>query len=289
MFIRYPETIPGYKHQAIAFNNVPYAAFVLDKSAGKKDVFLTSHTLLFVRSGEKLIHQSGNTQRIGINTPVLLKRGIYAMSEYVPQDGRFEALLIFIPDIFFVKQAQSLPAPVTEKNSQSYFLFRSNDLLNSFIAQYLYYFDSNLNSLQYLLDIKLQELFLLLNASARPHAFSAFIKNLAGMAPPDMEYVVREHLFRDVTIPDLALLSARSLPAFKREFKTRFGMPPRQWINRQRLEQAGALLVTGQKTVAEVAYACGYDNVSYFIRLFKLQFGETPARYMQRNKVMPYT
>jgi hypothetical protein len=48
MFIRFPEIVPGYqKNQTLIFGDIPYAFFSIQKTEGRKTVFLTEHTLLF--------------------------------------------------------------------------------------------------------------------------------------------------------------------------------------------------------------------------------------------------
>ena len=47
-------------------------------------------------------------------------------------------------------------------------------------------------------------------------------------------------------------------------------------------EMASCLLENGSESVVEIAASCGYENVSYFNRLFKRKYGITPSRYRRR-------
>jgi AraC-like DNA-binding protein len=45
---------------------------------------------------------------------------------------------------------------------------------------------------------------------------------------------------------------------------------------------ASRLLLSSSDNILEIAAECGYDNLSYFNRLFKKKYGVTPSAY--RNK-----
>ena len=55
------------------------------------------------------------------------------------------------------------------------------------------------------------------------------------------------------------------------------------YVNRQRLERSAMLLRDGSKTIQDVATDCGFQDSSYFIRLFKKHFGMTPAVYREQS------
>ncbi|HEX6575967.1 MAG TPA: ATP-binding protein [Gemmatimonadaceae bacterium] len=61
------------------------------------------------------------------------------------------------------------------------------------------------------------------------------------------------------------------------------GESPSDLLKRVRLERAARLLVEGEGTVAEVAYASGFNSVSHFCRSFRLVNGVTPSAYRARN------
>ncbi|NJK95716.1 MAG: helix-turn-helix transcriptional regulator [Bacteroidales bacterium] len=92
----------------------------------------------------------------------------------------------------------------------------------------------------------------------------------------DIEYIVKSNLFQPLSIEDYARLCLRSLASFKRDFKKQFNVSPKQWINQQRILHSAKLLNTTNKTVNEIAFDCGFQSTSHFIKLFKSQFGYTP-------------
>lgn len=62
-------------------------------------------------------------------------------------------------------------------------------------------------------------------------------------------------------------------------YKKKTGRNIKDYINDYRTEQAKLLLRTSGKSVAEIAIAVGFDNISYFSTLFKKSTGMTPLEY----------
>lgn len=55
-----------------------------------------------------------------------------------------------------------------------------------------------------------------------------------------------------------------------------------EFVNRQRIDRAVLLLSNSKKAVQDIAAECGFQDVNYFIKLFKRQTGLTPNQY-RRN------
>jgi AraC-like DNA-binding protein len=66
---------------------------------------------------------------------------------------------------------------------------------------------------------------------------------------------------------------------FRRLFTVTYGMPPRRWLVRRRLETATVLLRESMLNVSEVAAQAGYPDVFQFSRRFKAEFGQSPSAY----------
>ena len=68
---------------------------------------------------------------------------------------------------------------------------------------------------------------------------------------------------------------------FCQYFKRITNMTPNGYLRNVKLKKAKALLM--QTSVTEVAYSLGYENISYFIALFKKRYGITPKQYQKTN------
>jgi AraC family cel operon transcriptional repressor len=64
---------------------------------------------------------------------------------------------------------------------------------------------------------------------------------------------------------------------------------PTEFINEVRLNHAAMLLATTPADILDVAADCGFDNLSYFYRRFRRQFGKPPRVWRRESQciVMP--
>lgn len=70
--------------------------------------------------------------------------------------------------------------------------------------------------------------------------------------------------------------------SFSRRFKLATGMAPLDYLHRARLEAAKRRLERGEANIERLAHAVGYEDVSFFRRLFRRHAGLTPAAYRRR-------
>lgn len=94
---------------------------------------------------------------------------------------------------------------------------------------------------------------------------------------------IEEH-YRDGELSELAEELHYDLYWLSKEVKKRTGKTYTELLQTKRLNQAAYLLVTTSMSVLEVAIAVGYENISYFHRIFQKHFGVTPRKYRVHNK-----
>ena len=94
---------------------------------------------------------------------------------------------------------------------------------------------------------------------------------------------IRRHFTEELDVHTLAARYGVSYGYFSRWFKCTAGMPFKSYLNLLRINFAEQLLLTTSSSVTEVAGACGYNNVSYFIDLYRRQKGETPKQTAKRG------
>ena len=98
----------------------------------------------------------------------------------------------------------------------------------------------------------------------------------AGSLEPAL-YFVEQHYAKKFKVDSVARLCGMSSFRFSRVFKETYGITFRDYVVRYRLREACRLLKTGQASVGEVAYAVGFNDVSYFSRMFKRHFSVNPS------------
>lgn len=80
-----------------------------------------------------------------------------------------------------------------------------------------------------------------------------------------------------LSVSDLARSVGMSAFHFTRVFKALTGLPPHRYLLGARLEAARGMLREG-RGVTETCHACGFNNLSHFIRSFSRRFGAPPSR-----------
>ena len=89
---------------------------------------------------------------------------------------------------------------------------------------------------------------------------------------------VQEH-YRDGKLSDLAAELHYDLYSLSRMIKKRMNKNYIDLVQDKRLAQAAYLLANSKLSVAEIGLAVGYDNLSYFHKIFKKKYGVSPKKY----------
>lgn len=84
---------------------------------------------------------------------------------------------------------------------------------------------------------------------------------------------------RDWSLEELATEAGMSTPHFCELFRRQAGCAPKQFVIRQRLQMASALMHEAGLTVAQIAARVGYEDPYYFSRLFRHHIGQSPRAY----------
>ena len=95
---------------------------------------------------------------------------------------------------------------------------------------------------------------------------------------------VLDHFDQPIEVTRLAELAHLSVSQFDRRFKRLYQMTPMQYVLRVRTNAASEALTTSDRSIAEIAAACGFYDQSYFTKQFRRQFGHTPTAYRERYR-----
>jgi two-component system, response regulator YesN len=90
---------------------------------------------------------------------------------------------------------------------------------------------------------------------------------------------VTTHFKSEITLADVAALCRLSPSRFSHVFRQEHGVSFGQHLLRYRLERACEQLADPDALAKEVAYAVGFNDLSYFARAFKRQLGVCPSKY----------
>ncbi len=93
---------------------------------------------------------------------------------------------------------------------------------------------------------------------------------------------IAQHYDKDSPVAAMARLSGLAERSFKRRFARATGMSPMEYVHTLRLEESKHMLETTELPIEAVANQAGYEDASFFGRLFRRKVGLTPAQYRKR-------
>ncbi len=92
-----------------------------------------------------------------------------------------------------------------------------------------------------------------------------------------------ESNYRTASLAQLAQMMNESLYQLSRFIKKNTGHTFKELLLQKRLNQAAFLLSTTKLPVSDIIYHVGYDNTSYFHRVFREKYGMTPKEYREKQ------
>lgn len=90
---------------------------------------------------------------------------------------------------------------------------------------------------------------------------------------------IKEHYQHPITVRELADACHFNEYYFMRFFKQYMNMTCVEYLNQYRMEIAAGKLSGSGESITEIALDAGFNNISYFNRVFKKSFGMTPKEY----------
>ena len=228
-----------------------------------------------------------NGKRIVLDEGELLFLGQNARQEILPASEDDIAVNFIIKPSFFNKTLEMLGAEETpiksflisslfEEENQGYLHFRVADVLpvQNLIENLIWTLLNNTSNKQNINQITMGLVFMqLLN-----HTDKIDYESRGDRAIMEILRYIEEN-YRDGTLSEAAKLLHYDFYWLSHEIKNRTGRTYTEHLQAKRLSQAAFLLKGTVLTVEEIALAVGYENKSYFHRLFSRAYGVSPKKY----------
>jgi AraC-like DNA-binding protein len=90
------------------------------------------------------------------------------------------------------------------------------------------------------------------------------------------------HLASALPLSKLAVIAGLSRMHFAAQFRMAMGLSPHQFVLRQRVERAKAMLAETKEEIVDIALSVGFQSQAHFTTVFKRFVGETPWRWRCR-------
>lgn len=117
-----------------------------------------------------------------------------------------------------------------------------------------------------------------------------YIQNFVSKPQPSkiqnsVDYILLNYKRSNLSVKEIASRSFMSEVYFRKLFKEEYGISPRKYIINLRIQNAVGLISTGYYSLAEVAFASGYNDYKYFSVEFKKVMGVSPSEYLYNYKL----
>ena len=105
-----------------------------------------------------------------------------------------------------------------------------------------------------------------------------------------LEYIETKYM-GSISLDEVAGINGLSRYHYSRLFKHTVGCSFKEYLNRTRIKAAKRMMENQDMNVSQICYAVGYNDVSYFARVFKKLEGTSPSRYRKSlvRKKQPVT
>ena len=98
-------------------------------------------------------------------------------------------------------------------------------------------------------------------------------------------HYIHKNIDKSIEIEELAAICFLTKDHFIRLFKKEMNCTPGKYINKKKIETAQLRILINKVNIKDIAYGLGFDNISYFNRLFTKITGESPGKYKKRINI----
>lgn len=116
--------------------------------------------------------------------------------------------------------------------------------------------------------------------AAQIHSFQGVQHALALKKAEDF---ILENFTRKISLEEIAGASGFSAPYFSTIFKEEMGENLSNYLKRLRVEKAASLLTDTALSLSDIAHTCGFEDQSWFSKIFKLYTGKSPGKYRSQG------
>lgn len=95
---------------------------------------------------------------------------------------------------------------------------------------------------------------------------------------PLLDFIEKSYM-NPITLNEMADVSGMAINRFASLFRDFFRQTPIEYLNSYRMERACIFLINTNNSITEIAYQCGFNDSSYFVKVFKKYKGMTPKKY----------
>lgn len=266
------------RYRQLAFDELLITEYSCPLENRLQPIWSQCNYFVYVLEGKKVWHTREGAYEVTKDSCVFVRKGAAVVEQFF--DAEFCVLLFFVPDEFICETLRPLaprvlaPAP----DASPVLPVEADSTLKAFFHSMLPYFARMQPPDKALLELKFRELLLNIAGNSKNRDVLAhFCSLLHEPTAATLRQIMEANFQYNLSLEAYAQLCNRSLSAFKRDFQKAYRTTPGKWLLAKRLAYARVLLQNPSKTVTEVAYESGFENLSHFSRAFRAHYGVTPA------------
>ncbi|KXX71566.1 hypothetical protein AVL50_04650 [Flammeovirga sp. SJP92] len=256
----------------------------------KKDATMNNEAcFIHVLQGKTMLYATNEQYTFTSSDSFLMKCGNY-INHWVGEQAEqpYEAILIhFYPDTLKYVYDEGLPEVLKypRKVTHNVEKIPLDEMITTYIDSLLFYFNNPAMVNEELIKLKVKELILLLSNAKEGNNVKALLSSLFQPEETQFKKIIHSHLYEDLSIEDIAILTGHSLSTFKRKFRLTFNESPKQYINKKRIQKASELLIQTTDRISEICYDCGFNDVGYFSKVFHQHYGFSPSSFRKKEMI----
>lgn len=238
------------------------------------------HVLFNILKGTLNLRIADQTFHFESGSMLLVKKhfmGYYSKS-WTVEEAHSEVQAIVFQDEFLKDILEEIEAPTESQGElelKAFFEIAPNQILTSLFSELKSLFpDTDSIELAKAHQKTKQAIMGLLKENPKLiHIFTWITDQSRASLPAFVDH----HYLSGKSIEELAYLSGRSLSTFYREFHKEYGESPSKWVMKRRMIHAYELVKNTDQTLTEIAYSCGFQDLSHFSKRFKKYFNSSPS------------
>jgi len=204
-----------------------------------------------------------------------------------------ERVLFSLPTSFLDR----INAMIPEFHSQQFFAdnfgvlslpLKEQKLMNDIVSSLEYELSNEAPYYEHIALMKMAELLLLAKRAIEKTDIAKTISVPSTVKHEKVDLIaqyITTHYDQPISLPLLAKECYVSKYYLCRIFKEVTGLTVIEYTNLIRIQTAQKLLRKTEKSITEIAHICGFDNITYFQRVFKNYIGSTPLHYRKQTKL----
>jgi len=241
--------------------------------------------IIFVLDGKKTFHQRNKSWELVTGKAFMIKRSAYDQEKF--QDFDWEVVCFYVPDGFLKSffdehRRQFNLKNISPPSADALIEVNVTESTRAFFYSVVPYFTQKIPPAEDLLELKFKELLMHILLNPANGDLLSYVFHLSETDKPAIGDVMEANFTFNLSMPEFARISQRSLASFKRDFMKEFKTTPGRWLTCKRLQYAGHLLETSKKSITEITDECGFENGTHFSRIFKSAYQLSPLQYRKK-------